>query len=352
MRRRMVSACLAVALLCSLLCFASCKEGLQKFTAQSFACFDTVSTVTGYATSREEFDRVSGEIFSSLEEYHRLYQIYESYEGVVNLHAVNALEDGIHPTLQVDARILQLLQFSKEAYDLTHGRVNVAMGSVLRLWHEARERAQLNPEEASLPSMEALQAAAAHTDIDQLLLDPAAGTVRLLDPGMTLDVGAIAKGYAVEQVARALEEQGITGYLINAGGNIRTVGVKGNGEAWTVGIEDPTGASKDGCLAYLSLAGESLVTSGSYQRFYTVEGKNYHHVIDPTTRMPAAYFTSVSVVCKSSALADALSTALFCMSLEEGMALVDSLEGVEALWVLTDGSQRASHGFAQYLKAA
>ena len=93
------------------------------------------------------------------------------------------------------------------------------------------------------------------------------------------------------------------------------------------------------------------MTSGSYQRFYTVEGKNYHHVIDPTTRMPAAYYTSVSVVSRSSALADALSTALFCMSLEEGMALVDSLEGVEALWVLTDGSQRASHGFAQYLKA-
>ena len=97
------------------------------------------------------------------------------------------------------------------------------------------------------------------------------------------------------------------------------------------------------------MAGESIVTSGSYQRYYTVNGKNYHHIIDIDTLMPAEGYLSVSIVCNNSAQGDALSTALFCMSLEEGMALVESLPDAEALWIFPDGSKQFSSGFSAYV---
>ena len=165
---------------------------------------------------------------------------------------------------------------------------------------------------------------------------------------MTLDVGAIAKGYAVEMTAKALEERGVTGYVLNVGGNVRTVGAKGDGEPWVVGIENPQDDPENPYLAYLDLSGESLVTSGSYQRFYWVDGERYHHIIDPNTLLPAKGFTSVSVVTKSSALADALSTALFCMSMEEGMELIASLPDTEAMWVTDTGEKLTSDGFSAF----
>ena len=167
---------------------------------------------------------------------------------------------------------------------------------------------------------------------------------------MTLDVGAIAKGYAVEMIARSLEERGISGYVLNVGGNIRTVGPKGDGAKWTAGIENSFEDQKDEkpYLTYLYLAGESVVTSGSYQRYYVVDGKNYHQIIDPETLMPADKYRSVSIVCRDSGLADALSTALFCMDVEEGRALIKSMGNVEVLWVFEDGREVKTSGFDAY----
>ena len=195
--------------------------------------------------------------------------------------------------------------------------------------------------------MEKLEEAAKHTDITKLVIDEESGTVTLADPLMKLDVGAIAKGYATECAARSLEEKGITGYVLNVGGNVRTIGTKPDGEPWTVGLENPDGQD---FLEYLALDGQSLVTSGSYQRYYYVDGKAYHHIIDPATLMPAEGYVSVSVICENSGLGDALSTALFCMPLEEGMTLVESLDGVEALWLTVDGVKTVSTGWNKYVK--
>jgi thiamine biosynthesis lipoprotein len=282
-------------------------------------------------------------------EYHRLFTIYHRFEGLENLCTVNELVDGEHRTVTVDRRIIDMLLYAKQMYAKTNGLVNIAMGSVLSIWHDYREEGMDEPWNAKLPPMDKLTEAAEHTDIDQLVIDEQNNTVTLTDPAMTLDVGAIAKGYAVEMVARSLEEQGMTGYVINVGGNVRTVGTKGDGDAWTAGIENPTEDEDDPYLAYLSLAGESLVTSGSYQRYYVVDGKRYHHIIDPATLMPSEGFLSVSIVCQSSADGDALSTALFCMTQEQGRALIESLPDTEAMWVLQDGTRITSSGFYQYM---
>ena len=339
----------ALLLLISSIPFASCvkkEPAPQKFSAYSFDYFDTVTTITGYAESREAFDEIANGILAELEQYHRLFTIYHSFEGINNLRTVNEVVNGAHRTVTVDRKIIDLLLYAKKMYSITGGKMNVAMGSVLSIWHEYRKEGTDEPESAELPPMARLRAAAEHTDIDALVIDEEASTVTLTDPKMTLDVGAIAKGYAVEKVARGLEVRGISGFVVNVGGNVRTVGKKPDGSGWTVGIEDPLGS--DDYIAYLSLSGKSLVTSGSYQRYYIVDGKRYHHIIDPETLMPAEGFVSVSVLTKDSAQGDALSTALFCMTLEEGTALVESLDGVEAQWVLPDGTRRTSSGWEKY----
>lgn len=337
---------LSVFLLFCLLPLASCQKQPQKFTAYYFDFFDTATTIVGYADSQESFDAVCKTVTDELTEYHRLYTIYTRYEGLENLCTLNHAEGAV----SVDARILDMLAFAGEMHTLTGGKTNVAMGSVLSLWHTARTFGTRHPESAALPAMDKLIAASAHTDIADMLLDFDAGTVTLADTEMTLDVGAIAKGYAVEQVARRLESEGITGYLLNVGGNVRSIGTRADGTPWSVGIENPNGGEETPFIAYLSIAGESVVTSGSYQRFYVVNGESYHHIIDPETLMPAAYFQSVSVVCKDSGLGDALSTALFCMTEEEGRILIESVPDAEAMWVYADGTQTYSSGFLAYCK--
>ena len=333
----------------SCLACASCGRKRQKYSAHTFAYFDTVTTVSGYAESQEAFDAVCADIFDMLGEYHRLFNVYERYEGMENLCTVNALENGAHETVQVDGRIIDLLLYAKEMCEKTNGAVNIAMGSVLSIWHEYREEGLRDPANASLPPTERLIEASAHTDIHRVSIDTESHSVTLTDPEMLLDVGAVAKGYAVEMVAQELEKQNISGYVLNVGGNVRTVGLKADGSKWTVGIENPTESADEPYAAYLSLAGGSVVTSGSYQRYYNVDGKRYHHIIDPETLFPAQAYLSVSVVCESSALGDALSTALFCMSLEDGNALVASLDGAEAMWILPNGEKRYSDGFSDYM---
>ena len=309
--------------------------------------FDTVITVIGYEETREEFDAVAQGILAQFAEYHKLYSIYHRFNGLENLCTVNDLTDGVHRTVTVDERIIDMLLYAKEMYQVTEGMVNVAMGSVLSLWHNYREIGMDNPAEAVLPPMERLREAAVHTDIEALVIDAENHTVTLVDPQMKLDVGAIAKGYATECVARSLEQQGITGYLLNVGGNIRAIGTKPDGTSWGIGIEDPLGGDY---LARLSMSGKSVVTSGSYQRFYYVDGKPYHHIIHPDTLMPSEGYVSVSVICDDSGFGDAMSTALFCLSVEEGLALVESIQGLEAMWVTEDGAKTVSSGWNAYVK--
>ena len=353
MNKRFLGVALLFCIVIQGVLLASCnknnKKTLEIYSAYSFDYFDTVTSIKGYAESEEAFNEISAELLDLLGEYHRLFTIYDRYEGLENLRTINDVKDGAHQVVKVDARIIDMLLYAKEMYAKTGGKVNVAMGSVLSIWHNYREAGDADPKNAELPPMEALVEAAEHTNIDDLIIDKEAGTVFLADPQMKLDVGAIAKGYAVEMVARSLEEKGIGGYVINVGGNVRTVGIKANGEKWIAGIENPDNSSDKAYLEYIALEGEALVTSGSYQRYYIVDGKAYHHIIDPDTLMPGVNYTSVSVVCKSSSDGDALSTALFCMTLEEGMALAESLDGIEVMWVLTDGTRHKTSGFDDHV---
>lgn len=339
--KKVVALLLCITYLISL---PSCAKQKEKFTAYYFDWFDTVTVITGYENSKGAFDDTCTKIVSLIEEYHMFFDIYTRYEGINNLVTVNDGGD-----VKVNERIIDMLEFSKEMYLETSGKVNIAMGSVLSLWHNCRTYGLNHPESAYLPDYTKLLEASRHTNIDDVIIDRDNLTVSLADEKMSLDVGAIAKGYAAARICEYLKEIGVSGYVINIGGNVCTVGTKPNGEGWTVGIENPLDSDgTDPYIEYLSLSDMSLVTSGSYQRYYIVDGVSYHHIIDPDTLMPENRYLSVSVLYPDSGVADAYSTALFNTDLAEGLELVESVKGMEAMWVTPDGNITYSSGFKKY----
>lgn len=338
---RVITAVLALSLLLSG-CGSVGGAEPTRYTATFLTLFDTVTTILGSGESEEAFRAQAQKIHDELLVYHQLFDIYNEYEGIANLKTVND-QAGIAPVV-VDPAILELLTDCRSYHDLTQGRVDVTMGSVLRLWHEARSDGVRDPMNATLPDPAELAAAAEHVGFGLVRIDREASTVFITDPQASLDVGAIAKGWAAQRVAEDAPE----GFLISVGGNVCATGPKTTkGDPWVVGIQDPEDSSQN--LHTIYVTGGSVVTSGDYQRTYTVDGKNYHHIIDPETRMPSGYWRSVTVVCEDSALADALSTALFLLPLEQGEELLEEA-GAEALWVDPTGQEHMTEGFRKMLR--
>ncbi len=313
----------------------------KQYQASFLTLFDTVTTILGYAETEEEFEKITDDIYAKLEKYHKLFDIYNEYEEN-NIKTIND-QAGIAP-VEVDKAIIELLLDCKEYYRITGGKVNVAMGSVLSLWHEAREDGVDNPLEAALPDEAALKEATLHCNIEDVVIDEAASTVYIADSKLRLDVGAVAKGWATEKVCREMPE----GLLVSVGGNVRATGPKPGDISWVVGIQSPWGDNSD-YVHTLYVNRESVVTSGDYQRYYTVEGEIYHHLIDPETLYPGKQWKAVSVVCEDSGLADALSTALFLLSKEEGEKIAKQ-HGAVAMWIASEEEIYYSDGFEKIIK--
>lgn len=226
---------------------------------------------------------------------------------------------------------------------------------MLSIWHDYREEGRYNPEDAKLPPLEELQKAAAATNIDKVIVDSENNTVFLTDPEMSLDVGAVAKGFATEIVARELEERGLKSCIINCGGNIRLIGkpLDGIRNKWGIGIQNPNGnvlIPDDEPLDTVFATDISLVTSGDYQRYYVVNGQVYHHLIDPQTLMPANHYRAVMVMVEDSGIADIMSSAVFLLPYQKSRKLVESIDGLEAVWVFPDGTLEATAGMKASMK--
>jgi thiamine biosynthesis lipoprotein len=322
-----------------LILLSGCAERYGKYSAEFYGLFGTDTVFIAYAKTQDEFDRYAQAVRARMDESHRLYDIYHEYEGISNLAVVNR-NAGTAP-LAVSRDIVDLLLLARKGYELSGGAVNVALGPVLSLWHEARETG------TALPPPEALREAAQYTDIVNLVIDEANDTVFLSVPGMSLDVGAVAKAYAAGLAMQDAQDAGLRSGLLSAGGNVTAVGRPSDGRArWSVGIQDPDiGADGGQTLAdTVYLTGATVSCSGGCQRYYEVDGRRYHHIIDPETLMPADRYKQVTVIHTDPGLADLLSTALFILPYADGAALAERC-GAEALWIGADGVWEATEGY-------
>lgn len=331
-------------LLLAVLMLVGCQPQKQRFSAVNIDCFDTVTQIIAYTTTKAQFGELEELVFSELERYHRLFDAYNSYEGVNNIKTLNE-KAAIEP-IKVDPDLFELIEFGMECFDRTFGRCNIFFGAVLQEWHSYREAA-LSGGEASIPDMDILKEKGAYALKENVVLDRESLTVFFSTDMVQLDVGAIAKGFVADKIAELLRERGYDSVALSLGGNVITLGKRADQKEWSIGIQDPF--DENGTVLSVKLTDKTLVTSGDYQRYYYHEGKKYHHIIDPDTLMPAEYFSSVSVICDSSAVADALSTALFCLPLDDGHFIATEL-GAEVLWITPDGKQTSTIGFDEVVK--
>ena len=273
--------------------------GYTKYSAQFYGTFDTVVQIVGYCKTEEEFSRYAGQIKSRMEELSQLYDIYYEYSDENNLKTIND-NAGIQP-VPVREEILDLIEFCQEWYGKTDGKVNIALGPVLSIWHNYMERYSADPTDAKLPKIESLMEKLPVCNIEDVIVDREAGTVYLAKEGMSLDVGAVAKGYATQLACQEAYDAGFTSFIVSAGGNVVAADppLDGIRSGWGIGIQDPFTAEELGGgnsidVAYVN--NTCVVTSGDYQRYYMVGKQRVHHIIDPDTLMPAAYYRGVTVI--------------------------------------------------------
>ena len=354
--KKVISILLMVVLIMTFLvaCTKKPQTEYTKYSGAFFGTFDTVVQVVGYTKTEEEFKSYMKQIEDRMFELHRLFDKYNNYQGLNNVKTIND-NAGIMP-VKVDKELLDLLVFSKQHYQETSKKTNIALGSVLEIWSKYRDMATADPEDAKVPPIEDLIEANKHTDINKVIIDEKNSTIYLEDRKMTIDVGGVAKGYATEIVAKEIEEAGLRSAIISAGGNIRTIGKPFDGvrERWGVGLQNPEAFGvphMDDLLETIYINDASVVTSGDYQRFYMVGDLKIHHIIDPDTLMPGDYYRAVTIVTPDSGLADFLSTSVFLLPYEEGKALVESHESVDALWIFKDGTIEATDGLKKIMQS-
>ena len=315
-----------IILLLCLLMLTAC--GKREYSTKYFDLFDTYTSFQAYCSSQSEFEEISEGLHSEMARLNKLFDIYNDYEGISNLKTIND-NAGISP-VKVDEDLYALIKEGINAYNETDGYINIAMGSVLRVWHDYREMAETDPDKAAVPTKAELEEAALHRDINSIVLNEKDKSVYIKDKNTSIDVGAIAKGYAADKARQYLNEKGITAGLLNLGGNVIGLNDKVK-PSWKIGVQKPTEGSSE-YVYKLDIENEAAVSSGNYQRYYVYEGKVYHHIINKDTLLPADNNKSVTIVSSSSLEGDIYSTYLFILPYEEGIKIAEE-KGLNVVWV-------------------
>ena len=314
------------------------RDDLERFQSLSIEFFDTVTQVVAYADTQEQFDSFVSIIHNHLRIMNTLFDIYNEFEGINNIRTINQ-NAGIAP-VAVHPLIIELIEVSIEAYHITNGTLNIALGPVLEIWHAHR-----HAEVPSLPCMDALREADNFTDINAIIIDSGNNTVFLPYAEMSLDVGSIAKGFALDYIFAQVRDIEISSFIINMGGDVIVADPPPGRDFWNIGVEDP--APEGGIVDAIQSSNTSVLISGDYRRYFVVDDVAYSHIIDPATLMPAIYFSAVAVVHPSATMGEILSTAIFIMDLDSGLQLL-AQKGAEAIWISRDGEIHTSPGYLEF----
>ena len=230
-----------------------------------------------------------------------------------------------------------VLEKGKYYSELSNGKYDITIGPLVKLWNIGTDEARL-PEEIEINNTLPL------VNFKNLILDKENLSAKLNIPGMIVDLGSIAKGYAADEAANILEEAGIEHAIINLGGNILTLNTKPDATYWRLGLQDPLEPRGD-YMGVVMLNDQALVSSGTYERYFELNGKRYHHILNPKTGYPEENsILSVSIITKDSIDADGLSTAIFLLGLEEGMQMIEDLPSTEAIFITSDKKVYYSSG--------
>jgi len=276
--------------------------------------------------------KIYAEIFSRL---HELDSILSANTDTSNLAAINA-GAGIKPIKAAPETLIVLkeaLLYSQK----TDGLFDPTVGSLVKTWN-------IGTDYAAVPSPEKINKALSLIDYRKVIINDEEGTVFLTLKGMKLDLGAVAKGYAADEVIRIIAKHGIQRAIVDLGGNVYAYGDKAPGTDWTIGIRDPE-TQQGNAIISIKVKNKSVVTSGIYERFFEENGKKYHHILNTKTGYPEDNeLMSVSIITSVSILADALSTSTFLLGTEKGLSLIEKTSNTEAIFIDKNKKIRVSSG--------
>ena len=278
-------------------------------------------------------------VAEGLKEIRRIEQLMSTWKSTSELSKVNAAA-GQRP-VQVGLENMEVLRASLRMAELTEGGFNIAVGPAVAAWNVSQE--------GRIPSQAELEAVRPLTSLANVILDEQAGTVFLKQEGMQVDVGGIGKGYTADLVVDVMKSAGATAGVVALSGDIKTFGRMPDKERFIFGIQHPRKEQGE-ILGRIELENEAVSTAGDYQRFIMKDGIRYHHILDPTTLQPARGCQSVTIIAKEGVMADGLDTGIFVMGPEKGMALIESLSGVEGVIVNAQGEMLISSGLKSRLK--
>ncbi len=295
----------------------------------------TLVTVTAVAPMDAQAQQA---VAAAFREIHRLEELLSTWIPASELSRVN--DSAGREAVTVSPETFELLARSKEIAELTQGGFNIAVGPAVEAWSVT--------ERMSIPTKDELDRLKEIVDQAQIRLDARARTVFLLKQGMRIDVGGIGKGFAADRAVVVMQAAGATAGVVALSGDIKTFGRFPDGAKFQFGIRHPR--NEGAVLATLDLENEAISTAGDYERFFERNGVRYHHILDPVTLEPARQCQSVTVIASEGTLADGLDTGLFVMGPERGMALVERLDGVEAVIVDRDGKVMVSSGLKDRIR--
>lgn len=318
-----------------------CQDGLDKYQEEYYGVFDTRISITAWLDEQDD-DALFEEIDDILNHGHKVSTRYTAYEDIHNVHYINA-----HPgeVIEIDPMLTDMIALGIDMHENVSPLFNIALGDVVDVWTNYRNQC-LQDEVCALPSESELNDAAEMADPTLIELNEINNTIKIPD-GMSLNLGAIAKGFVAEKVGDYLRSQDVDAFMVNAGdSNVELEGTNPHPDRdyWAVGLKDPDNRLS----SYVRIrvpSGYSAVTSGDYERFYEVDDTQYHHIISPETLFPTHYTRTVTVVSQDPGLADIYSTIAFLMPIDEAIMFIDSLEDTEAIWLDTDREVHFSKNF-------
>lgn len=269
-------------------------------------------------------------------------------ENTLSINKSNTLLDEVNASAgksatQLDSDTFDVIQKGLSYSTLTNGSFDITIGPLVKLWN-------IGFPEARVPSQNEIDEKLPLIDYTKVTLDDTNQTIYLQEEGMLLDLGGIGKGYAADEITALLRSEGVNHAIIDLGGNLFMIGDKADGKPWTVGVQDPFNPRGD-IIGHLSVINKSVVTSGIYERYLEQDDKKYHHILNPKTGYPYDNeIAGVTIVSDSSIDGDAISTAVFSMGLDKGMQFVESLEGIDAIFITTDYKVHVSSGLTNNFK--
>lgn len=285
---------------------------------------DTLVSIKVMSTDETRAEEAINDALSAMQQLDNQVDRYEDNPNN-EIFKVNQASGKEYISLPDD--VLSLIQTAQSVSEASDGAFDISIGVLVDLWKKSES-------EGILATQGELDLALSLVDYNSILIN--GNQVKLAKSGMSLDLGALAKGASADLARDVLLEHGISQGIIDAGGNILVIGSKDDTTPWKIGITDPN--QPGDTMGFVEVSNTAVVTAGVYQRFYTIQDQQYHHILSPFTGYPAEGLRSVTILCDSSTLADALSTTTLVLGPEKGLAFIESYPEAEAI-LITDNNQ-------------